>query len=150
MFVMWVRPTFSFHSGRLLQHLEQTPDLDTSQIVVKVLVDRILDVKDAKHGECSTGTQIECREFVRQIPFAEQINFVSRLSSGRLHSTAGRDRAEEKDRIGEKHRKRRLQKRGEKDNDEAQGKAVTLTRARMRLISKRRRILLFAVIRNSS
>jgi ATP-dependent RNA helicase DDX10/DBP4 len=44
----------------------------------------------------------------------------------RLHSTAGKDRAEEKDRIREKHRKRRLQERGEKENDEAQGEAVTL------------------------
>jgi hypothetical protein len=71
------------------------------------------------------------------------------------------DLAEEMDQIEEKHRKRRLHKRGEQDNDEAQGKVATLTlghvgdfegeskasrnvnrtrtRARMRRISKHRR-----------
>jgi hypothetical protein len=65
--------------GRLLQHLEQTPNLNTLQVIIKVLV---LDEAD---------------------------------------------RAEEKDQILEKHRKWRLHKRGKKDNDEAQGKAATLT-----------------------
>jgi ATP-dependent RNA helicase DDX10/DBP4 len=99
--------------GRLLQHLEQSPNLDTLQVIVIVLV--------LNEADC----------------------------------------AEEKDQILEKHPKRRLLKRGKKDNNEAQGEAATLTlgdvgdskgeleargkvnitrmRARMRRISKRRR-----------
>jgi hypothetical protein len=99
--------------GCLLQHLEQTPNLDTSQVIIKVLV-----LDEADHTE-------------------------------------------ERDQISEKHCKRRLHKRGKKDNNEAQGETATLTlgdvgdsegepkasgkvnrtrtRARMRWILKRRR-----------
>jgi hypothetical protein len=39
----------------------------------------------------------------------------------------GKDHTKEKDRIQEKHHKQRLQERDKKDNNEAQGEAVTLT-----------------------
>jgi hypothetical protein len=43
--VGWTKP-FVATSGHLLQHLEQTPNLDTSQVIVKVLV-----LNEADHAE---------------------------------------------------------------------------------------------------